>query len=319
MLDLSHSELIVGAHYHIVTEGNCTITQIRNDSGEGVMINYELFQGVGLIYNDFHMEFCQSGLEVTNDILCIDHCREGRIEHEIGKGVYVYTGAGDLKIDTRKHHKGNIHLPLKHYHGITIYIEINKAKQSLLEHFPCAHIDLLALQKKFCGQDEPFIISKIEAIQHIFHELYAVPEKIKQPYMILKVYELLLFLDALEIPKNKDEHLYFYKTQVEKVKAIHQLMIENMDRHYTLDELSQKFQISLTIMKKCFKSIYGDSIFSYMKTYKMNQAAVMLKTRKDLSISDIAGIVGYDSPGKFSSAFKSVMGMTPSHYRNYFV
>nr|WP_281417326.1 AraC family transcriptional regulator [Clostridium mobile] len=92
-----------------------------------------------------------------------------------------------------------------------------------------------------------------------------------------------------------------------------------MEEHYTLEELSKRFNISLTVMKTCFKNIYGDSIFSYMKTYKMNQAAVLLKMKKELSVSDIAGIVGYDSPGKFSTAFKSVMGMTPLVYRNNFV
>lgn len=319
MIDLSKNEIIVGASYHIVTQDNCTITQIRNSSGEGVMTNYELFDGVYLMYNDFHMETCESALKVVDNIFCIDHCREGRLEHQIKDGLYVYSGAGDLKIDNRKYHKGNIVLPLKHYHGITICIDINKAKTSLVKQFPNFNIDLIKLQKKFCNNDEPFIISHIEAIEHIFHELYSIPEKIKQSYMILKVYELLLFLDALEIPKNKDEHLYFYKTQVEKIKAIHKLMIENLDKHYTLEELSQKYQISLTVMKKCFKNVYGDSVFSYMKTYKMNQAAVLLKTKRELNISDIAGIVGYDSPGKFSTAFKSIIGMTPSAYRNHFV
>ena len=168
---------------------------------------------------------------------------------------------------------------------------------------------------KFCPDDYPYIISNVESIKHIFHELYSVPEKIRQQYMALKVIEILLFLEALEIKTDNKEHPYFYKAQVEKVKAIHKLMTQNIDKHYTLDELSKKFNISLTIMKKCFKNIYGDSIFSYMKTYKMNQAAIYLKTQKELNVCDIAGIVGYESPGKFSNAFKSVMGMTPLEYR----
>ncbi|MBU5486014.1 AraC family transcriptional regulator [Clostridium sp. MSJ-11] len=283
------------------------------------MTNYELFDGVSLMYNDFHMHSCQSDLEVQSNLLCIDHCREGRIEHEIKDGVYAYTGAGDLKIDNRKHHKGNILLPLNHYHGITIYIDVDKARVSLKKEFPSFEIDVNQLQNKFCMNDEPYIISGVESIQHIFHELYAVPDKIRHPYMVLKVFELLLFLDALEKSNDQGEHPYFYKTQVEKVKAIHKLMTENMEEHYTLEELSKRFNISLTVMKTCFKNIYGDSIFSYMKTYKMNQAAVLLKMKKELSVSDIAGIVGYDSPGKFSTAFKSVMGMTPLVYRNNFV
>ena len=315
MLNLYKSDMLIGADCHIVTEGNCTILKINDDTGEGFMTVYELFDGVYIFYNDFHMHSCRSNMEINRNLFCIDHCREGQMEHVIKDGVYAYTGAGDLKIDSRKNHKGNMTFPLNHYHGITISIDIDKANESIKELFPFFKIDLNALINKFCPDDYPYIISNVESIKHIFHELYSVPEKIRQQYMALKVIEILLFLEALEIKTDNKEHPYFYKAQVEKVKAIHKLMTQNIDKHYTLDELSKKFNISLTIMKKCFKNIYGDSIFSYMKTYKMNQAAIYLKTQKELNVCDIAGIVGYESPGKFSNAFKSVMGMTPLEYR----
>jgi len=319
MINSYKSDMIVGGTSQIVKEGICTIIRLCDETGEGVMAIYELFDGVSLAYNDFHMHLCKTNLEVQSNLLCIDHCREGKIEHEIKEGVYAYTGTGDLKIDNRRNHKGNMVMPLNHYHGITICIDIDKANLSLKKVFPAFDIDLNQLKNKFCINDEPHIISKVESIEHIFHELYLVPHKIRQTYMILKIFELLLFLEALEVKEDTKERPYFYKTQVEKVKAIHQLMTEHIDKHYTLDELSKKYNISLTVMKNCFKNIYGDSIFSYMKKYKMNQAAVYLKTHKELSVCDIAGILGYDSPGKFSTAFKSVMGITPLLYRKNFI
>lgn len=315
MFDLYKSDFVEDASFEVVKEGNCTIIKISDETGDGVMTEYELFEGVSISYNDFHMHFCKSTLEVKSDILCIDHCKEGKVEHNIKDDVFAYTGTGDLKIDTRKNHKGDMIFPLNHYHGITIYIDIDKANKSLKEAFPYFEINIKELKNKFCPYDKPYIISNLDSIEHIFHELYSVPKKIRRRYMILKVLEILLFLEALEITEEKKEPIYFYKTQVEKVKAMHEFMIEHLDKHYTLNELSEKFNISLTIMKKCFKSIYGDSIFSYMRTYKMNQAAVYLKTRKDLNICDIAGILGYESPGKFSTAFKNVIGITPFDYK----
>lgn len=41
------------------------------------------------------------------------------------------------------------------------------------------------------------------------------PEQIKLPYFRIKVLELLLYLDALELPKDAEKP-YFYKSQVEK-------------------------------------------------------------------------------------------------------
>lgn len=48
----------------------------------------------------------------------------------------------------------------------------------------------------------------------------------------------------------------------------------------------------------------------------MNQAAVLLKTNRNMSVAEIAGRVGYDSPSKFAIAFRKLMGMSPVEYRN---
>lgn len=48
----------------------------------------------------------------------------------------------------------------------------------------------------------------------------------------------------------------------------------------------------------------------------MNQAAVLLRQKRNLNVADIAGMVGYDSPSKFAGAFRKLMGMTPMEYRN---
>ncbi len=43
-------------------------------------------------------------------------------------------------------------------------------------HFP---VNLRALQDKFCGSIYPYVVHGADSIEHIFGELYAVPEKIK--------------------------------------------------------------------------------------------------------------------------------------------
>ena len=68
-------------------------------------------------------------------------------------------------------------------------------------------------------------------------------------------------------------------------------------------------------MKNRFKSVYGSPIFTYMRNYRMNYAASLLKSDKSLKVAEIAGLVGYDSPSKFASAFHQTMGKTPLEYR----
>ena len=74
-------------------------------------------------------------------------------------------------------------------------------------------------------------------------------------------------------------------------------------------------EMVLTPMKNCFKSVYGSPIFTYMRNYRMNYAAALLKSDKSLKVAEIAGLVGYDSPSKFTAAFHQTMGKTPLEYR----
>ena len=67
-------------------------------------------------------------------------------------------------------------------------------------------------------------------------------------------------------------------------------------------------------MKDCFKAVYGKPIHAFQREYKMQTAIKLLVTTK-LSIAEIAGMVGYENPNKFSAAFKDIIGQPPSEYR----
>ena len=151
-------------------------------------------------------------------------------------------------------------------------------------------MDLYELQKKYCSDRTPYVIPGEPAIEHIFSELYNVPVKIKKDYFKIKVLELLLYLDALELSGHTEERPYFYKSQVEKIKAIQALLTQDLTKNYTLEELSARFDIALTPMKNCFKSVYGSPIFTYMRNYRMNYAASLLKSDKSLKVAEIAGL-----------------------------
>ena len=90
--------------------------------------------------------------------------------------------------------------------------------------------------------------------------------------------------------------------------------MEHFHEHYTIDELSEQFQLSPTVMKKCFHSVYGDSVYAYMKKYRL-QVAERLLRESALTIGEIAAQVGYLNPNKFTSAFCAAYGVPPTVYR----
>ena len=67
-------------------------------------------------------------------------------------------------------------------------------------------------------------------------------------------------------------------------------------------------------MKDCFKAVYGKPIYAFQKEYKMQKAAQLLHTTEK-SITEIASLIGYENPNKFSSSFKNTFGCSPREYR----
>ena len=98
------------------------------------------------------------------------------------------------------------------------------------------------------------------------------------------------------------------------IKEIHGFHVEHFNEHYTISQLSERFEISPTIMKKCFKGVYGDYIYAYMKRYRLQVAERLLK-ESQLTVGEIAAQIGYLNPNKFTSAFCGEYGVPPTSYR----
>ena len=300
----------------VVETEDCKVLRAHDPSGDGLMTIYRVFDGVYLMYNDFHMTHCYSRFNSSANIFSIDHCREGRIEHQTGDDMCYYMGAGDLRLDRMAHHNGDAYFPVSHYHGITVGFFLDHAEKSVQEAMPDVSVDLAALAEKFCGKDGIYVLRKHPSIEHIFSELYNVPAKIRMDYFKIKVMELLVFLRALELSEHRDERPYFYSSQIEKIKAVHELLTDDLTKNYTTEELAKQFELSVAALKTGFKGVYGSPIYTYIRTHKMNMAASMLVTDRKKRIIDIASAVGYDNPSKFAAAFKEIFGMTPAEYRN---
>ncbi len=298
----------------VVSTDECKVMEVVNETGEGIMTMYEIFPGIYLMYNDFHMEAYESEFQHADTLLAIDHCREGRIEME-GDGIYYYLEKGDLLIDTRVHHKGRVRFPLSHYHGITIAFQPEFAEKALKELMPSLEIDLTGLANKYCGNRQPYVVRTDPSIENLFSQLYRIPKKSRKDYFRIKILELLVYLRDLDFEEHKAEKAYFYKSQVEKIHGIHELITRDLTKKYTQEQLAGQFSIGITQMKQCFRSIYGQSIYSYLKSFRMNKAAEMLLMNEKLKVTEIAAACGYESAAKFGQAFKAQFGIPPLEYR----
>ena len=299
----------------LAEKDGCAVWQFRNGSGEGTMTVYDVFPGVMLSFNDFHMAQYESAYVAEQPLFAIDHCREGRMEYAAGENTVAYTSAGDMKLDLRRQHTGVFRFPSGHYHGLTIAFDLKTACTSLPEQMRDFPVTPERIITRWQLGDYPRVVHGADVMEHIFGEMYRVPEKIRIPYFRVKILEMLLYLDTMSIPQEDGERPYFYRTQVEKVQAIRDFLVEHISENHTQEELSRRFGLPLTAMKNCFRSAYGTSMGAWLTDYRMNRAAELLLRDKCTSIAEIGGIVGYDSASKFAAAFKKVMKLTPSDYR----
>ena len=306
----------------IVKNENCSVLMLNDTTGEGVMTVYQVMPGVMICFSDIHMEKCDSEFELQKDrrVFCLDHCREGRIEMEVQPGVFSIMQENELRLDNRENHKGMTCYPLRHYHGVSVFMDVDEAQQALDEMFHGFSVDISRLRERYCHREKPCILHKDEELARIISGLYQ--KNLERPemaaskeYYQIKVVELLLYLETMTPEDCSETRPYYYRTQMEKIRAVHEKITGDLSKRFTIEELSLMYEIPATTMKKCFKDVYGDSIYSYQKRYRINVAASMLVRDENREIREIASCVGYENPGKFSVAFRSVMGVSPAEYR----
>lgn len=250
-------------------------------------------------------------------VLQIDHCRRGRAGWELRGGRTVYLGPGDLSLHTAEAGMAPVmSFPLGFYEGISVSVDLEILEREPLEALREAGIEGRRLAERLCGESGYAAMPAGPQIEHIFSELYDLPPRLRMPYFKLKVQELLLFLSMPEAVRETRLDQY-HARRVETVRAIHAQLTERLDRRYTIEELARQHLINTSALKAAFKAVYGQPVASYMREYRVREAARLLREEGG-SIAEVAAAVGYESQSKFSAAFKEVFQVLPTAYRKQF-
>lgn len=287
---------------------------VSNDTGTGRVTVCRVFPGAELCYNDMHLAACNQDQTSTPNVIEINHCRVGRYECSFGENSCCYLAAGDFAVSAAARKKSSSCFPLRHYHGITILLDMDVLSQEMQQALAWFGIDPERIRRYICTANRCCILRGNADIEHIFSELYAGYPPRDAGYLRLKVLELLLFLSRLDTQDSVHQTDYFNRHQVECAKQAAELMTRDLTAHHTVEALAQAVGLSPTALKTCFRGVYGSSLYAYLREYRL-QTAQKLLAETDASVADIAHRIGYENPNKFSSAFREVYGMTPTAYR----
>ena len=89
-------------------------------------------------------------------------------------------------------------------------------------------------------------------------------------------------------------------------------LVSNLETPPCLCDLARAAGMSHPKLNRCFKQIYGMTVFQYLRYERLNKAREMLEN-DGFSVTETAYQVGYDSLSHFSQAYKKQFGTSPSN------
>ena len=284
--------------------------ELTDDTGKGLTEIFQVFPGIYLMYNDFYMEHCQSSYTPVGDFWGIEYCHSGNTEWKLKNGDYAYLGAKTL-MSCDYHECGeNFSFPGRMFEGITLGFEMPLAEKSIPKELG---VNLFQLRNKISAAALIDIVGKkeIEAVLKLLNSARNQTDLHRK----LAVAQFLIYLEDLE--PNQMEPIYIGKQAAERIKKIEHFLRENLDHRWTLQEISIRFQISVSVLRRNFTGVFGVSVADHMRRIRVEKAKEMLLSSTK-SIGEIAAELGYDNASKFSEAFRMHENLSPSMYRKNF-
>ena len=96
--------------------------------------------------------------------------------------------------------------------------------------------------------------------------------------------------------------------------SVRQYIDQHFKENITLDLLADKVSINKYYMAHAFKREYGVSPINYLIARRIREGKRLL-TETDLSLSQIASVLGFSSSSYFSQSFRNAEGISPTEYR----
>lgn len=195
---------------------------------------------------------------------------------------------------------------------ITVQFQNNLFDDSLLcrgvmrpikEMLECAsHGILFSKEISIALKDRLLNVSKIEGMDH-FMELFSI------------LYELAISSNQ-RILSTLTMHPQRFESTT-KIKVLCEFIHKNYSRRITLSEAAGLLNVSNVSFNRFIKKRTGKTFVDFLNEVRIGYASKYLIER-DIGISEIAFLCGFNSIANFNRVFKKIKGQTPTNYRNHF-
>jgi AraC-like DNA-binding protein len=193
----------------------------------------------------------------------------------------------------------NIEVDANYLHGLFDQSQISPVLKSLLQNTQPLFFEQMIY---------PFL-------QNIVDDMLSesVNETFKLFFLRVKAEELICRL-LMELEKRDEKHLYDLNIHdIQTIYKVKTQMLEHLGVPPVIGDLALSASMSPTKLKRLFKQIFGNSIFNYYQTFRIKEAALLLKEGK-LSVSEVGYRMGFTNLSHFSKVFKAHIGVRPKQY-----
>lgn len=190
-------------------------------------------------------------------------------------------------------------------------------------------VDAEYLNELFDLSEEPLILQSLlrnsqplifeqmiyPPLQKIVDEIVDEPvdETFKLFFLRIKAEELICRL-LMELKKREEKQIYALNIHdIQAIYKVKERLLMDLGIPPVIKELAASAHMSPSKLKRLFKQIFGNSIFSYYQEFRMKEAARLLK-EENLSVSEVGYQLGFTNLSHFSRVFKEHIGTKPKQY-----
>lgn len=136
----------------------------------------------------------------------------------------------------------------------------------------------------------------------------------RNSYLRAKLVEVLMLFIRSHNGITQPQSLRPHEKKKDTWKLVQYVNTHYMQENVTLELLASMFQVSVPYISRSFKELVGQSFLSYLHALRIRRASSLLAST-EMTVSDIAAEVGFESFRTFSRVFKELKGVTPSEFR----
>lgn len=141
----------------------------------------------------------------------------------------------------------------------------------------------------------------------------AATDKFRRFFLRVKTEELICHL-LMALEERDNQRLYPLNSQdITVIYRLRNQLLNSLADPPVIADLAAASNMSPSKLKRLFRQIFGDSIFTYYQAFRMKEAARLLREEK-LSVTETGYRLGFTNLSHFTRVFEKHTGIKPKKY-----